>query len=156
MIYFHTAPQAITLYKLFESKVVLNVRGTWYFLRGTWYFAQNRMLVVMDGSGEAQKPFFWYPPFLPLWSWICQYFANIALYLVTEAFFSQSEENKSCLELKITPENCPDLPRLSFWTCRERCKGNISYSKFINILHKQPSSSSHKRFLAILKKRKLV
>ena len=53
-----TAPQAITLYKLFESKVVLNVRGTWYFLRGTWYFAQNRMLVVMDGSGEAQKPFF--------------------------------------------------------------------------------------------------
>ena len=53
-----SALQAITLYKLFESKVVLNVRGTWYFLRGTWYFAQNRMLVVMDGSGEAQKPFF--------------------------------------------------------------------------------------------------
>ena len=53
-----SAPQAITLYKLFESKVVLNVRGTWYFLRGTWYFAQNRMLVVMAGSGEAQKPYF--------------------------------------------------------------------------------------------------
>ena len=62
---FPTAPQASTLYKLFESKVVLNVRGTWYFLRGTWYFAQNRMLEVMDGSGEAQKPFFWYPPFCP-------------------------------------------------------------------------------------------
>ena len=60
-----SALQAMTLYKLFESKVVLNVRGTWYFLRGTWYFAQNRMLVVMDGSGEAQKPFFWYPPFCP-------------------------------------------------------------------------------------------
>ena len=53
-----SALQASTLYKLFESKVVLNVRGTWYFLRGTWYFAQNRMLEVMDGSGEAQKPFF--------------------------------------------------------------------------------------------------
>ena len=48
----------LTLYKLFESKVVLNVRGTWYFLRGTWYFAPNRMLEVMDGSGEAQKLFF--------------------------------------------------------------------------------------------------
>ena len=60
-----SAPQASTLYKLFESKVVLNVRGTWYFLRGTWYFAQNRMLVVMAGSGEAQKPYFWYPPFRP-------------------------------------------------------------------------------------------
>ena len=53
-----SALQASTLYKLFESKVVLNVRGTWYFLRGTWYFAQNRMLVVMAGSGEAQKPYF--------------------------------------------------------------------------------------------------
>ena len=53
-----SALQAMTLYKLFESKVVLNVRGTWYFLRGTWYFAQNRMLVVMAGSGEAQKPYF--------------------------------------------------------------------------------------------------
>ena len=53
-----TALQVSTLYKLFESKVVLNVRGTWYFLRGTWYFAQNRMLVVMAGSGEAQKPYF--------------------------------------------------------------------------------------------------
>ena len=31
-----SALQAFTLYKLFESKVVLNVRGTWYFLRGTW------------------------------------------------------------------------------------------------------------------------
>ena len=61
----NTALQASTLYKLFESKVVLNVRGTWYFLRGTWYFAQNRMLVVMAGSGEAQKPYFWYPPFRP-------------------------------------------------------------------------------------------
>ena len=53
-----SALQVSTLYKLFESKVVLNVRGTWYFLRGTWYFAQNRMLVVMAGSGEAQKPYF--------------------------------------------------------------------------------------------------
>ena len=64
-IWNHTALQASTLYKLFESKVVLNVRGTWYFLRGTWYFAQNRMLVVMAGSGEAQKPYFWYPSFRP-------------------------------------------------------------------------------------------
>ena len=60
---FDTALQASTLYKLFESKVVLNVRGTWYFLRGTWYFAQNRMLEVMDGSGEAQKLCIQYPLF---------------------------------------------------------------------------------------------
>ena len=37
----HSALWAMTLYKLFESKVVLNVRGTRYFLRGLWYFAQN-------------------------------------------------------------------------------------------------------------------
>ena len=55
----------MTLYKLFENKVVLNASGSQYFLRGSWYFAQNRMLEVMDGSGEAQKPFFWYPPFCP-------------------------------------------------------------------------------------------
>ena len=29
------------------------------------FFYHNRMLEVMDGSGEAQKPFFWYPPFCP-------------------------------------------------------------------------------------------
>ena len=48
----------MTLYKLFENKVVLNASGSRYFLRGSWYFAQNRMLEVMDGSGEAQKVFF--------------------------------------------------------------------------------------------------
>ena len=55
----------MTLYKLFENKVVLNASGSRYFLSGRWYFAQNRMLEVMDGSGEAHKPFFWYPPFCP-------------------------------------------------------------------------------------------
>ena len=48
----------MTLYKLFENKVVLNASGSRYFLSGRRYFAQNRMLEVMDGSGEAQKPFF--------------------------------------------------------------------------------------------------
>ena len=48
----------MTLYKLFEIKVVLNASGSRYFLSGRRYFAQNRMLEVMDGSGEAQKPFF--------------------------------------------------------------------------------------------------
>ena len=48
----------MTLYKLFENKVVLNASGSRYFLRGLWYFAQNRMLEVMAGSGEAQKSVF--------------------------------------------------------------------------------------------------
>ena len=55
----------MTLYKLFENEVVLNASGSRYFLHGLWYFAQNRMLEVMDGSGEAQKSFFQYPPFCP-------------------------------------------------------------------------------------------
>ena len=44
------------------------------------------------------------------------------------SIFRPYSKKKSCLELKITSENCPDFPRLAFWTC----------SNIINILHKQP------------------
>ena len=57
-------------------------------------------------------------------------------------------------ELKTTPENCPDFPDWSSGAARSTTMG-IFYSNIIIILHKQPSSSSHKRFLVILKKRKL-
>ena len=53
-----------------------------------------------------------------------------------KAFFDHSQENKCCLELKITPENCPIISRLAFCSCQERSNGNFFFNK-LNIKMRQ-------------------
>ena len=60
------------------------------------------------------------------------------------------------LRIKNYPRKLSRLSKIVLLELSGALQRDFFYSKIINILQKQPSSSSHKHFLAILKKIKLL
>ena len=101
---------------------------------------QNRMLEVMDGSGEAQNPFFLLPPFCPCEAGIISILQKLCSSLSQKHFSAivkKTKENSpdflptACLELKTTSENCPDFPDWSSGAARSGPK-SVAYQGIRN------------------------
>ena len=78
-----------------------------------------------------------------------------ALALHTSVFWPYSRK-QNLFRIKNYPRKLSRLSKIGLLELSGALQRDFFYSKIINILHKQPSSSSHNRFLVILKKGKLV
>ena len=109
--------------------------------------SQLSKIGLLELSGALQRYFF-----TAKLSIFC---INKPLALHTSVFWPYSRK-ENLFRIKNYPRKLSRLSKIVLLELSGALQRDFIYSKIINILHKQPSSSSHKRFLAILKKIKLV